>query len=78
MLGMGLGRWSELCNCEEGKIWKRAMKLERESRFGWSAFETSHVSHFASKEEELGSSTGLYSFVTSPSLVTFLIIVTRK
>ena len=54
------------------------MKLERESRFGWSAFEISHVSHFASKEEELGSSTGLYSFVTSPSLVTFLIIVTRK
>lgn len=50
------------------------MKLERESRFGWSAF----VSHFASKEDEFESSTGVYSFVTSPSLVTFLIIVTRK
>lgn len=54
------------------------MKLEPESRFGWSVFETSHVSHFASKEDEFESSTGVYSFVTSPSLVTFLIIVTRK
>ena len=55
-LGMGWEGKEENCDCEEEKSCTQAVKLDGESRFGWSEFE---LSHLASKEESMGSSTGV-------------------